>query len=273
MREATVIVRKELRDAVQGRWLIVFAVTFALLALTLALVDQQAGSVGTQGFNRTTAGLINLCLLIVPLLALILGAGAIAGERERGTLVGLLSQPISAAELLIGKYLGLMLAVWLAIALGFGVAALLVSAFNPLTDAGHYLLFVVLSAGLASAMLSIGMLISVVSERRVKALAIAVAVWFVLVLFYNLGAIGVALAISSSGRTLLLAVLGNPVESVRILAVLSLEPDLQILGPLGSYLSNELGTRSSAVLLTSALLAWVVAPMALATYLFRQQDA
>lgn len=273
MREATVILRKELRDAVQSRWLIVFAVTFALLAVTLALVDQRSGSVGAQGFNRTTAGLINLCLLVVPLLALILGAGAISGERERGTLVGLLSQPVSATEVLIGKYLGLMLAVWMAIALGFGVAALLVSAFNPLTDAGHYLLFVVLSAGLASAMLSIGMLISVVSQRRVKALAIAVAVWFVLVLFYDLGAIGLALAVSSSGKTLLLTVLANPVESVRILAILSLEPDLQILGPLGAYLSNEFGTASSAALLTASLLAWAAAPLALAAYLFRQQDA
>ncbi len=273
MREASVVMRKELRDAVHGRWLFVFAAAFALLAVTLALVDQQAGSFGDQGFNRTTAGLINLCLLIVPLLALILGAGAIAGERERGTLVGLLSQPVSAAELLIGKYLGLMFAVWMAIAMGFGAAAVLVSPFNPLTDAGHYLLFVVLSAVLASAMLSIGMLISVVSAGRVKALAISVATWFVLVLFYNLGAIGVALAISSSGKTLLLTVLGNPVESVRILAVLSLEPDLEVLGPLGAYLSNEFGTAPSAVMLSLALLAWVVAPLVLATYLFRRQDA
>ena len=72
---------------------------------------------------------------------------------------------------------------------------------------------------------------------------------------------------------MLLTVLANPVEGVRILAILSLEPDLQILGPLGAYLSNEFGTASSAVLLTASLLAWAAVPLALAAYIFRQQDA
>jgi len=273
MTPATVIVRKELRDAIQGRWLLFFSGSFAALALTLALVDQQSGSAGAQGFNRTTAGLINLCLLVVPLLALVLGAGAISGERDRGTLLGLLSQPISASELLLGKFAGLLLATWIAIGLGFGAAALLVSPFNPLTDAGYYLLFVLLSAGLAAAMLSVGMLVSVVAVTRVKALAIAIAVWFVFVLFYDLGAIALAMAVTSSGKSLLLTVLLNPVEAVRILAILRLEPDAQILGPLGSYLSNELGTALSAGLLLAALVAWVAAPLALAVRVFARQDA
>lgn len=273
MHETLAVARKELRDAVRSRWMLAFAATFALVALLLAAVQDRAGDISEQGFNRTTAGLINLCLMLVPLLALVLGAGSVSGERERGTLVTLLSQPISAAELLIGKYLGLITAVWIAIVLGFGVAGLLVTPVNPLTDIEHYLLFIVLSAGLAAAMLSLGMLISVVSNSRVRALATGVLVWFVLVLFYDLGAIGLALAVSSSGKTLLLAVLGNPVEAVRILAVLSLEPDLQILGPLGSYLNNELGTGLSAGVLVGAILAWALAPLAAAIEVFRRQDA
>jgi len=267
------ILRKELRDAVQSRWLVAFAVTFALVALMLSLVQGRGGDIGSQGFNRTTAGLINLCLLLVPLLSLVLGAGAVAGERDRGTLVALLSQPISAAELLLGKYIGLAIAVWGAIALGFGAAGLLVALISPLTDIGHYALFIVLSAALSSAMLSIGMLISVLSDGRLKALSAAILVWFVLVLFYDLGAIGLALSISSSGRTLLVAVLGNPVESVRLLAIMSLERDLQILGPLGSYMVDQLGTATSAGLLIAAIAVWTVAPLAVAIRVFGSQDA
>src|SRR5690606_14784381 len=113
------ILGKELRDAVRSRWLIAFAGAFALIALTLSVMQQGDG--GIQGFNRTTASLINLCLLLVPLLALILGAGAIAGERDRGTLATLLSQPLSATELLVAKYAGLTIAVWAAVTLGFGI--------------------------------------------------------------------------------------------------------------------------------------------------------
>jgi Cu-processing system permease protein len=271
--DATVaIFGKELRDATRSRWLLAFAATFALVALALALVQQQGG-IGAQGFNRTTASLINLCLLLVPLLALVLGAGAIAGERDRGTLSTLLSQPLTSTELLLGKYLGLNVAVWAAVGLGFGVAGVLVALVSPVTDFGHYLLFIVLSAALASAMLSVGVLISVLSDGRSKALAIAVLTWFVAVLFYQLAAIGFVLAFASSGGTLLGAALLNPVEAIRILAVLSLEPDLRVLGPLGAYLHVEFGSFVSAVMLGAAVLAWVAIPLGVAAAIFRHQDS
>jgi hypothetical protein len=122
-------------------------------------------------------------------------------------------------------------------------------------------------------MLSLGMLVSVVSGGRVRALAGAIVLWFVLVLFYDLGAIGLALTISSSGRALLLVVLGNPVETVRILAVLSLEPDLQVLGPLGAYVVEEVGTSIGLVLLIGALVTWTVAPLVVAVQILGDQDA
>lgn len=273
MRGIRTILNKELHDAFESRWLLSFAATFALLALVLSFVQGSSGDAGSQGFNRTTAGLINLCLLLVPLLALVLGAASISGERERGTLSTLLCQPITPVELFLGKYVGLTIAVWLAIALGFGGAGLLMALVNPLTDIGHYALFVVLSAVLASSMLSLGMLISVLSNSRVKALALAVTAWFVLVLFYDLGAISLALWVSSSGQTLTLAALGNPVEAVRLLAVMSLEPDMQVLGPLGAYLTNELGRGASMLLLTGGVLAWTAAPLAFAARVFNAQDA
>ena len=272
MNAVAAIARKELRDAVRSRWLVAFAATFALVALALSFVQGRSGDLGAQGFTRTTAGLVSLCLMLVPLLSLVLGANAISAERERGTLLTLLSQPVSATELLIGKYVGLVVAVWMAIALGFGAAGLLVALVSPLTDLPHYLLFVALSGVLASTMLSVGMFISVAAEARVRALALAILAWFVLVLFYDLGAIGLALAVSSSGRTLTIATMGNPVECVRILAVMSLEPDLQILGPLGAYLDNEVGTWTTVGLLGGALAAWSAAPLAAAALLFRRQD-
>ncbi len=269
----TVIFRKELRDAFRSRWLLAFAGAFAVVALTLSLVQGQSGDIGAQGFNRTTAGLINLCLLLVPLLALVLGAGAVAGERERGTLVSLLAQPISPSQLIMGKYLGLVAALWLAIALGFGAAGMLMALIHPLTDVGHYLLFIVLSAALGSAMIGLGLLISVFAEGRLKALSLAIVAWFIFVLLYDLGAVGLALTISSSGRTLLLVVLANPIECVRILAVMSLEPDLEVLGPLGSYVTNEVGRTAGAILLLSGLVAWVAVPLAITLQVFGNRDA
>ncbi|MBK6318011.1 MAG: ABC transporter permease [Dehalococcoidia bacterium] len=273
MNAIVIVARKELRDAIRSRWLIAFAITFAALALVISRVQSDSGGLGEQGFNRTTAGLINLCLLLVPLLSLILGAGAISGERERGTLATLLSQPITSTELLLGKYLGLTVAVWGALAAGFGGAGLLVSLVEPFTDIGHYLFFVVLSAALACAMLSAGLFVSVLSDNRAKALGAAILLWFFLVLAYDLGAIALALAVASSGRALTAVAVLNPVEAIRIIAVMSLEPDLEILGPLGAYLTERLGTAKAATLLGGAVAAWTVAPLAAAAYFLRNQDA
>ncbi len=273
MTNALVILRKELRDALRSRWLIAYAVAFTGLAVSLALIEGEGDAMSAQGFNRTTAGLINLCLVLVPVLAVILGADSIAAERDRGTLSTLLAQPISTTELLIGKYVGLSIAVWLAIAMGFGAAGLLIGLTRPVADVGNYALFIALSGALASAMLSIGVLVSVVAKARVRALALAVLMAFGMVLFYDLGAIGLALAISQSGRGLLLTALANPVEAARVLAVMSIEPDLGILGPLGSYLHEELGAARSAILLGGALFAWTVTPLGAALYVLRCQDA
>ncbi len=268
-----VIARKEFRDALRSRWLIAYAVAFTALALALTLASSGGDSLGGQGFNRTTAALINLCLFLVPLLALMVGADSIAAEREKGTLLTLLAQPISSTELLAGKYAGLTAALWSAIALGFGAAGLAMAMVNPLSDVSHYLLFILLSGVLASAMLSIGVLISVVAGGRLKALAFAVLAGFALVLFYDIGAISFAVAVAPSGRSLLLTALANPVESVRILAIMSIESDLRLLGPLGSYMAEEVGVRTSTFVLAGALLFWALAPLGLAIDRFAHKDA
>ncbi len=273
MNAAYVVYRKEIRDAVKSRWLAAFAITFAVVATLIALVQGQGGALGSQGLTRTTASLVNLGLMLVPLLALVLGAASIAGERERGSLATLMSQPITSTELLLGKYAGLTAALWLAIGLGFGGAGLLLAFVGATAGLAAYFGFVLLSAVLASALLGIGMLISVLSDSRLKAIAIAVLAWFVFVIAYDLGAIAVALSLTPSGRMLFLTVLANPVESVRILSVMGIETDLDILGPLGTYLTDTLGRAGTVGFLGAALAAWTVVPVAIAAWLFNTQDS
>ena len=66
----------------------------------------------------------------------------------------------------------------------------------------------------------------------------------------------------------MLALLANPVEIVRVLAIIHLEPDLEILGPFGSFLLQEFGIQGATAILVAALVAWVVVPVTLAARLF-----
>ena len=117
------------------------------------------------GFGKTAAGLLNLIMLVVPLMALTAGAGTIAGERERGTLLYLLAQPLSRTELLLGKYVGLAIALICSLCIGFGLSAGLLAWRAGGVGAGSFLMLVVFTSVLALSMLALGVLISVQSRR------------------------------------------------------------------------------------------------------------
>lgn len=273
MNGVIVTARGQLREALQSWWVAIYAVTFGALALAMAVMGSRGtGALGFEGFSRTSANLLNACLLLAPLVALALGASAVSGERERGTLQGLLAQPIARWELLAGVFLGLLGAIALATGLGFGVAGILIAMLSPVIDPARYLLLYALVVVLTGVMLGLGVLFSVVAGNRTRALSAALVAWFVLVLFFDLGVIGVTLAGLLGNRGLLAALLLNPVDIARVLAVLRLQPSMDVLGPAGSYLADTLGAARASMLLGAALLLWLAAPVAGAAWTFHRQD-
>jgi Cu-processing system permease protein len=266
------IANREVHEAVRSRWLLFYGLTFAVLALGLSyLGERNLGSLGFENFSRTTASLINLCLLLVPLIALSLGAGSIAGEQERGTLPFLLSQPLSRWELLAGKFAGLVLSIGAATVAGFGLAGIFIAMYASTMDASTYLFLLGLMLVLVAIMTGIGMIASVVSSSRAQAMSAALVIWFVVVLFFDLVLIGLVSGTSLGGRGLLAGLLVNPVEIVRVLAIMHLEPDLTVLGPFGSYLMEDMGKTTATVVLVGALVVWTAAPLSIAIWVFNDR--
>jgi Cu-processing system permease protein len=274
MTTVAAVARKEIRDAAGSTWLMAYAVLFTLLALGLSyLGERNLGSVGFENFSRTTASILNLCLLLAPLAALTLASGAIAGDRERGTLTYLLAQPIDRWELLLGKYLGLAASIGLATALGFGIAGIVIALQTSAMDAGTYMLFLGLVLALILVMTGIGLALSAVSSSRVQALGLAMLAWFIAAFVFDLLLIGMVSATSLGGGGLLAALLLNPIEIVRVLAIIQLEPDLQILGPFGSYLLERVGTGGATAILSAALAIWIALPVAIASLIFEARES
>src|SRR3990172_2808443 len=143
LRVASVVAGKELRDAAANRWLGVYELVFGLLAVALSYLGYlEMGSAAFQGFGRTTASLLNLCLLLVPIVTLVLGSSSIVGEKERGTLITQLGQPVGRVEFLLGKFAGQFAAIALATMAGFALAGVAVAELAPPDDVSVYLLFV-----------------------------------------------------------------------------------------------------------------------------------
>ena len=262
------LARKEVRESLRNRWFILYTIAFTVLALGVSSLSLAGTSVdGLAGFGRTTAGLINLVILIVPLMALTAGAGSIAAERERGSLNYLLAQPVSGMEVILGKYLGLASAMMASLALGFGTSAAMIASRSGGGDAMTFARLALLALGLSLGMLSVGFLISVLASRASMATGAAIFLWLTLVFLGDLGLMGGTLAFKLQVSELFQLSLLNPLQVFKMSALSSMHASLDVLGPAGLYATQTYGESLSAIF-CAAMAAWIILPLAAAIAIF-----
>ncbi len=273
LRTVVAFAAKELRDARRNRWFLLYTVALAALSLAISgLAVSAQGAFGMAGFGRTTASLVNLVMLVVPLMGLTLGAMSLAGERERGTLLYVLAQPVTAAEVFLGKYLGLSLALLASLALGFGVSGLVISWRVGGAQVSGYLGLAGLSFGLALASLGVGLVISAFSRKASSAVGLAIFAWLALVLLGDLGLMGTAVVLRLDVGTLFGLALLNPLQVFKISAIAGSQGTLEVLGPAGVFAFRTFGA-ALVPMLVAVLVAWVVAPLATGLGVFRWRGA
>lgn len=263
--------QREFRDALSSRWFILYTAAFAVLAVATSFLSLAgAGSHGFAGFGRTAAGLLHLIMLIVPLMAITAGAGSIAGERERGTLIYLLAQPVSRGEVLFGKFIGLAAALSASLALGFGLSALPLAFGSGATGAGGFLGLVALTGLLAVVMLALGFAISVVSRKHGVALGVGLFAWLALVFLSDLGLMAGTLVFRLRVQELFALALLNPLQAFKMAVIIDLNASLDVLGPAGLYAMQTFGGSLSWLLL-GVLIAWGTGALGAAAVLFRRR--
>lgn len=254
----------ELRQALFSRWFFLYTAAFVTLGLGISAVSAMSGGgAGLDGFGRTSAGLINLVLLIVPLMGLTAGASAVAPLRERGSLAYLLAQPVRPIELLLGKFVGLSLSMVASIALGFGLCALILAARGSSTDGTVLVRLALLSTFLAAASVSAGLAISVFARRGAVATGVAIFVWLMLVFVSDLALMAAVGALHLRASELFYASLANPLQVFKMWAMTGADSTLDVLGPAGLYGSDHFGA-SLRWLFAGSLAAWTLVPLAVA---------
>ena len=92
------IAKQELTINIRNKWTLIFAAVFSVLVLAISYFGLlTAGSIGFQGFTRTSASLLNLVLYIVPLVALVMGTLSFTSEKSASEL--LFAQPVTRSEI------------------------------------------------------------------------------------------------------------------------------------------------------------------------------
>jgi Cu-processing system permease protein len=274
MRQVLIISGKELRDGMRNRWVLATTVLLAALALTLAFLGAApTGSVKLSALAVTIVSLSSLTIFLVPLIALLLSYDAIVGEVDRGTMALLLAYPVARWQVVLGKFAGHLGILGFATVAGYGIAgvALQLAGNDDPHAWGAFAAMIGSSVLLGGVFVAIGYLVSVLVRDRGTAGGIAIGVWLLFVLLYDMALLGVLVA--DQGRFVSATVLNgllllNPADVYRLLNLTSTTTVSGFAGVAGLGATTGL----DAPVLVGALVAWMVVPLASAIALFARRQ-
>lgn len=267
MRQILTVANKEFHDGLRNRWLISITLIFALLSIGLTYFGAAAsGAVGIASLSTTVASLASLAVFLIPLIALLLSYDSFVGEQESGTLLLLLTYPLSKSQLLLGKFIGQGSIIALATLLGFGSSAVLL--YFQLGDTqviASFSVFILSAILLGLSFTAIAYLISLSVSEKSKAAGFALITWFLFALAFDLAIlallVGVEQGIDQAQLTQLLML--NPADIFRLVNLSGLDSS-----DVNGALAIAINASLSQTQLFLALVAWIVAPLTLAIILF-----
>lgn len=268
------IAGKEMRQALRNRWLLAAVLLLAALGLAIAFLGSApTGNVGASRLDVMTLGLVTLSTFVVPLIALLLAHDAIVGEIESGTMLLLLAYPVRRGEVLFGKFLGHLAVIALAVVLGYLVAAAALAVSGGGTGGGWpaFARMLATSVLLGAAFLAIGYAASSGSASRGAAAGIALGVWLVFVILYDMALLAILVADHSGwigAGTFRALLLFNPADSYRLLNLAG-SADAALLSGLSGLPD---GAMVPAAVSLAVLLGWAALPLALAVRLFGRRE-
>lgn len=293
LRSVRAIAVKDFRDAVRSS---LFWVLSAFFFLLMAAVGYAVGQF--EFFEQTTTQefvffFSNVTNLIIPLIALLLGWKAIAGERESGSIKVLLSLPHSRKDVVLGKLLGRTAVLAVSLSIGFLVGGIVVAATFGTFSIIEYGIFLGMTIlyGLAYVAIAIG--ISSVAWSTNVAAAFAFGVFALFYVVWNVINIGLQILMSEGyidGVQYTVEFEGEEFVGERLpnwaLFLDTLDPGNAYQNALTVFSSGDnLGTQFQDTIFESGipfylqdwfsflvLLFWIVAPVALSLLWFDRID-
>jgi len=260
----------EFRIATRNRWVTIVIAIMVLFSLVLSAVGSApTGALGSDSLSVTVASLTGLAVYLVPLVALLMSFDAVAGEVERGTLPLMLTYPVSRAGVLLGKFLAHLSILAVAVAAGYGAAAASALAIDPDAMAGLPALVRLFwsSLLLGATFLGIGYAVSAYALRPGAAAGLAIGVWLVLIVLFDLGLLAAIVADDGGSFTDTVfpwLLVGNPADAFRLFNLAASDATAAAAGLAGAANTIPLEQALASITL------WPVAAFMLALLAFRK---
>ena len=267
-----IIAEKEFRDGLRNHWVVITSLIFAVLAIGIAYFGSVAtGKIGFPPLSTTIVSLSSLAVFVIPLIALMLCYDGLVGEDENGTLLLLLSYPLGRCQLLLGKMLGNAAILAVAIIVGFGSATLIMGLFSDTSWSElipAFAIFIASSILLGWIFIAFAYAISATAAEKSKAAGMALLTWFLFVLVFDLGLLGVLVGTQGQVDAKLFPylLLLNPTDIFRLLNI-SYFAKQQPGGLMAIASHVEIGTIGLFMVLT----VWLAVAVGGALWLFKRK--
>lgn len=265
----------EFKRAVRNRWIAATTLLLLALSLSLSLVGSApTGSVDADRLGVTIVSLSSLSIFLIPLIALMLSYDAIVGEMENGTMLLLLTYPVRRWQIVTGKFIGHTAVLTVATVLGYGSAGLAVGLIESNANIATWMAFLAMcgsSVLLGMAFLALGYLVSAIVRERGTAAGLAVAVWLLFVLLFDMALLGALVADQGQtlkANTVTALMMLNPADIYRMLNLTG-SPDIAALAGMAGVSDSA---RLPTSVLTGSLLIWSLIPVGLAIMVFRRRE-
>jgi Cu-processing system permease protein len=275
MSNILIIAAKEIQEGLRNRWVLATTLLLAALALTLVFLGSApTGNVGVGALDVVIVSLSSLTIFLIPLIALLISHDAVVGEMERGTMLLLLSYPVGRTQVLLGKFAAHLAILAFATVLGYGTAAAALALTGAAIDGASWNAFAAMvgsSVLLGAVFVAMGYLVSASVQQRGTAAGIAIGIWLLLVLIYDMALL--ALLVVDQGRLISAGMLNalllaNPTDVYRMFNLAGSANVSAFSGMAGLAESVTLG----APFLLAALAAWALIPLGLAALAFSRRE-
>jgi ABC-2 type transport system permease protein len=231
-------------EVLRSRWLVFCVLVYAVLAGVFLLVGMRESTVfGFTGTGRVLVSYVHALLVLLPLMALIATGPAINRARDDGTLELLFSQPISRGAFFSAvstvRFIVLLapLAVLMAAVGFFGRFAF--GQEIAWSFIGHCL---VLCSVLVWSYCGLGLWVSATVQNQARATMYSLLLWVAGIALMDFALAGMMLQWRLEPRVVFVLATLNPVQSIRMALLSSADPELSVLGPVGFYLANQVGS-------------------------------
>lgn len=256
------ICRYELRDVVRSRWLMAYALFFAV---TTEILLRFVGDT-----SKGLLGLMNIVLLVIPLVTVVFSTMYYYHAREFIEL--LLAQPVTRRQLYVGLYCGVAMPLAATFVGAVGVPLAIHLSWSGSEGLAAATLLAV-GASLTVVFVAIALLIAVLVADTVRGLGLAIASWLCAAVLYDGAVLFLAMTFADypMERPLLGLMLLNPIDLGRVILLLQFDV-AALMGYTGAVFKRFFGTAGGIGIAAAVLLLWVGVPALLGLRAFQRKD-